>query len=192
MATPDRASPPAGQDAGRVSYVTLPVEDSQAAAEFYETVFAWKRKSGREHPIFFEQESLVVALLERPAFQSFCGVEPAGGDSAAAEQPSSEGRPAKWDPQPVVTEPENRADESALPGRALSDSAGVLLSYNVTERAAVERLLGRALAQGARIRRAPAGLPWGGWAGVFESPDGHLWEVVWNPRDTIARSENNL
>ena len=23
---------------------------------------------------------------------------------------------------------------------------------------------------------------WGGYAGYFQDPDGHLWEVVWNPQ----------
>jgi uncharacterized glyoxalase superfamily protein PhnB len=22
---------------------------------------------------------------------------------------------------------------------------------------------------------------WGGYAGYFQDPDGHLWEIVWNP-----------
>jgi uncharacterized protein len=34
---------------------------------------------------------------------------------------------------------------------------------------------------GAAIVKAPARTFWGGYAAYFADPDGHLWEVVWNP-----------
>ena len=34
---------------------------------------------------------------------------------------------------------------------------------------------------GADIVREPADTFWGGYAGYFQDPDGHLWEIVWNP-----------
>ncbi len=57
-----------------------------------------------------------------------------------------------------------------------------LCSWNVGSAAEVNELADRARRSGAIIRREPASLDWGGWAGVLESPDGHLWEIVWNPR----------
>ena len=35
---------------------------------------------------------------------------------------------------------------------------------------------------GARITKPAAETFWGGYAGYFQDPDGHLWEVAWNPK----------
>ncbi len=39
----------------------------------------------------------------------------------------------------------------------------------------------QAEAAGARIIKRPHETFWGGYAGYFQDPDQHLWEVVWNP-----------
>lgn len=36
-------------------------------------------------------------------------------------------------------------------------------------------------AAGAAIVKPPADTFYGGYAGYFQDPDGHLWEVAWNP-----------
>jgi len=41
---------------------------------------------------------------------------------------------------------------------------------------------GAAARAGARIVKQPAATFWGGYAGYFQDPDGHLWEVLWNPQ----------
>lgn len=56
------------------------------------------------------------------------------------------------------------------------------LAHNVTTRDEVDALLAQAQAAGARIVRAAAPAPWGGYTGWFRDPDGHLWEVAWNPQ----------
>jgi uncharacterized glyoxalase superfamily protein PhnB len=38
---------------------------------------------------------------------------------------------------------------------------------------------------GAKILKAAADTFWGGYAGYFQDPDGHLWEVLWNPQMLI-------
>ena len=70
--------------------------------------------------------------------------------------------------------------------------ANALCSWNLASAAEVNEMMTRAQATGATTRRQPAPLDWGGWAGIFETPDGHLWEIVWNPRHTIPPAENNL
>jgi len=57
----------------------------------------------------------------------------------------------------------------------------IALAHNVRDRAAVDELMAQAKAAGARITRAAQDAPWGGRAGYFADPDGHLWEVAWNP-----------
>lgn len=42
--------------------------------------------------------------------------------------------------------------------------------------------MGTAKAAGAIIVKTAQETFWGGYAGYFQDPDGHLWEVVWNPQ----------
>jgi catechol 2,3-dioxygenase-like lactoylglutathione lyase family enzyme len=55
------------------------------------------------------------------------------------------------------------------------------LGYNVESVAAVDDVMATAVRAGARIIKPAARTFWGGYGGYFQDPDGHLWEVVWNP-----------
>ncbi len=55
------------------------------------------------------------------------------------------------------------------------------LGHNVGSRAEVDTVMAQAAAAGARIVKPAAETFWGGYAGYFQDPDQHLWEVVWNP-----------
>ena len=63
-----------------------------------------------------------------------------------------------------------------------SGTSGCLLSHNVARREQVAEVMAQAAAAGARILRAPRDTAWGGHAGYFQDPDGHPWEVAWNPK----------
>lgn len=67
-----------------------------------------------------------------------------------------------------------------------SGFGGVTLSCNVDSREAVDATLGQAGAAGAAVVQPAKTFRWGGYGGWFTDPDGHLWEVVWNPRPFIA------
>lgn len=56
------------------------------------------------------------------------------------------------------------------------------ISHNVDSRAEVDRLLEDARAAASPRVVAARDTPWGVYAGYFQDPDGHLWEVAWNPR----------
>lgn len=58
---------------------------------------------------------------------------------------------------------------------------GITLAHNVTSRAEVDDVLAEALAAGATITRPAADTFYGGYAGVFRDPDGHAWEIAFNP-----------
>lgn len=58
---------------------------------------------------------------------------------------------------------------------------GVTLAHNVGSRDEVDALVAQAERAGARVVAPPVAKAWGGYAGVFADPDGHLWEVAWNP-----------
>lgn len=55
------------------------------------------------------------------------------------------------------------------------------LGHNVASRTEVDAVLRQAEAAGATIIKPAHETFWGGYAGYFQDPDKHLWEVVWNP-----------
>jgi uncharacterized protein len=55
------------------------------------------------------------------------------------------------------------------------------LGHNVSSKARVDALMEEALRAGAVIVKHAQDTFWGGYAGYFQDPDGHLWEAVWNP-----------
>ena len=59
---------------------------------------------------------------------------------------------------------------------------GITLAHNVRSSAEVGAVLAEAEAAGATTARAGAETFWGGYSGVFVDPEGHPWEVAWNPR----------
>lgn len=60
------------------------------------------------------------------------------------------------------------------------------IGHNVASREAVDGVMDQAAAAGAKTVKAAHDTFWGGYAGYFQDPDGHLWEVVWNPHLPIA------
>ena len=60
--------------------------------------------------------------------------------------------------------------------------SGTTLSCNVASRGDVDALTARAEAAGATVVRAPETVSWGGYCSWLADPDGHLWEIVWNPK----------
>lgn len=57
----------------------------------------------------------------------------------------------------------------------------VTLGHNVASVAEVDAIMARAREAGATVVKAARPTAWGGYAGYFQDPDRHLWEVVWNP-----------
>ncbi|MGH7359337.1 MAG: VOC family protein [Candidatus Rokuibacteriota bacterium] len=58
---------------------------------------------------------------------------------------------------------------------------GVALAHNARTRAEVDAILAEARTAGARILKPAHDTFWGGYAAYFADPDGHAWEVAWNP-----------
>lgn len=58
---------------------------------------------------------------------------------------------------------------------------GVTLSHNVESPEAVDRLIEEARTAGARVTKEAVRADWGGYTGVFVDPDGHPWEIAFNP-----------
>lgn len=58
---------------------------------------------------------------------------------------------------------------------------GVTLACNQPDPASVDRVLAEAVAAGARLTSPARVAPWGGYSGTVADPDGHLWEIAFNP-----------
>jgi catechol 2,3-dioxygenase-like lactoylglutathione lyase family enzyme len=70
------------------------------------------------------------------------------------------------------------SNEPGGPSSATEFSIGHL----VQSREEVDSLLNRARAAGATVTEEPYERPWGIYSGYFKDPDGHLWEIIWNPQ----------
>jgi catechol 2,3-dioxygenase-like lactoylglutathione lyase family enzyme len=55
------------------------------------------------------------------------------------------------------------------------------IGHCVGSKAAVDAVIEQARRAGAAIQQPPGDRAWGGYSGYFRDPDGHLWEVAWNP-----------
>lgn len=73
------------------------------------------------------------------------------------------------------------AHDSGLPV-SQPDSIAVSLGHNVSSRAEVDAVMAQAKNAGATIVKPAHDTFWGGYGAYFQDPDGHLWEVVWNPQ----------
>lgn len=71
--------------------------------------------------------------------------------------------------------------EDGNAGGLWSGSGGFSVSYNVPSKEAVEAMIAKAQQIGATILKAPQDVFWGGYHGYFADPDGHIWEIAYNP-----------
>ena len=63
---------------------------------------------------------------------------------------------------------------------------GIALAYNTRSKEEVDTVLDEAVKAGGRLIKAAEDVFWGGYSGYFADPDGHLWEVAWNPFWTLG------
>lgn len=63
----------------------------------------------------------------------------------------------------------------------LGGYGGITLAQNVLSREEVDRALSQAVSAGGSLLKAAGDTEWGGYSGYFADPDGHPWEVAYNP-----------
>ncbi len=78
------------------------------------------------------------------------------------------------------------AEDAQVADTGMPGFRGVSLAYNGRDKAEVDAVMADAEAAGARILKPAQEVFWGGYSGYFADPDGHLWEVAWNPGFDIA------
>ncbi|MET7706942.1 VOC family protein [Micromonospora sp. NPDC005413] len=78
------------------------------------------------------------------------------------------------------------ADDAGIDDRGTDGFGGVTLAQNVRSRAEVDEVIAVAVAAGAEMTRPARETFYGGYAGYFTDPDGHVWEIAWNPAFPLA------
>jgi len=75
------------------------------------------------------------------------------------------------------------AEDMALAPRSVDPAAypGHALAYNTRSEAEVDQVLADIEAKGGTILKPAHKAFWGGYSGYFADPDGHAWEVAFNP-----------
>ena len=78
------------------------------------------------------------------------------------------------------------------PRKSIAHDTGIALSarspvdftigHNVSSKVEVDAVMAQAKRAGAVIVKPAHDTFWGGYSGYFQDPDGHLWEVAWNPQ----------
>jgi uncharacterized glyoxalase superfamily protein PhnB len=63
---------------------------------------------------------------------------------------------------------------------------GVALAHNVGSTSEVDAVMTSAAQAGATVTRPAADTLYGGYAGYFTDPDGHAWEIAYNPGFPLA------
>ena len=77
--------------------------------------------------------------------------------------------------------------EEASGGEIGEGFGRVALAYNTRSENEVDKILKQAQAAGGTLVKKAAKVFWGGYSGYFADPDGHRWEVAYNPHWTVTK-----
>jgi uncharacterized glyoxalase superfamily protein PhnB len=78
------------------------------------------------------------------------------------------------------------AEDCMLGGGA--PAGAVTIAYNARSEAEVDTILAQAVSAGATLHVPAHKAFWGGYSGYFLDPDGHPWEVAYNPYFALAEN----
>ena len=78
------------------------------------------------------------------------------------------------------------AEDSGISDDGSGGFGGIALAHNVRSRDEVDAVVAAAAEAGATVTRPPAETFYGGYAGCFTDPDGHVWEIAHNPGFALA------
>lgn len=86
--------------------------------------------------------------------------------------------------------PRHLLAEDAVVSAEGSGFSGVTLAHNAKSEEEVDQVFAQLEKQGAKIIKKPQKVFWGGYSGYFADPDGHLWEVAFNPFWSFDEEDN--
>jgi len=78
------------------------------------------------------------------------------------------------------------AADGAIEDRNTDGFGGISLAHNVRSQVEVDEVLREAADAGAEVTQAARETFYGGYAGYFSDPDGHVWEIAYNPGFTVG------
>jgi predicted lactoylglutathione lyase len=81
------------------------------------------------------------------------------------------------------------AEDAGVPDEGAGFS-GLALAHNARSPAEVDAIFDQAIRAGAEPTSPPQDTAWGGYSAYFTDPDGHLWEVAWNPHFPLDAAGN--
>ncbi|WP_419776774.1 VOC family protein [Malaciobacter marinus] len=64
--------------------------------------------------------------------------------------------------------------------------SGITLAHNVKSKSEVDDVLTQAVSAGAQLIKPAVDVFWGGYSGYFQDPEGHYWEVAYNPYEDLT------
>ncbi len=77
------------------------------------------------------------------------------------------------------------AEDAGVAAGPVPEFRGVGVAWNAGSEDEVDRIMTQAIAAGAAIKKKAGKAFWGGYSGYFADPEGHLWEVAFNPHMPI-------
>jgi uncharacterized protein len=86
----------------------------------------------------------------------------------------------------VLWHQDKLADDAGVDRVSAGAFRGLTLAQNLRSREEVDAVMATAEAAGASVTKAARETFYGGYAGFFTDPDGHVWEVAWNPGFSLA------
>lgn len=72
-------------------------------------------------------------------------------------------------------------NDANLAGGPDPNPGGVTLAITFASKQDVDRAMDTAIEAGGTLLKSPQDVFWGGYSGYFADPDGHPWELAWNP-----------
>ncbi|MEU7651747.1 VOC family protein [Micromonospora taraxaci] len=78
------------------------------------------------------------------------------------------------------------ADDAGIADPGTDGFGGMTLAQNVRSREEVDEVIATATKAGATVTKPARETFYGGYAGYFTDPDGHVWEIAWNPGFALA------
>ena len=73
------------------------------------------------------------------------------------------------------------AEDAGVEAGPVPEFRGVGVAWNAGSEDEVDRIMAHAITAGATIKKKAEKVFWGGYSGYFTDPEGHLWEVAFNP-----------
>ena len=137
----------------KIGIITLGVSDLQRSLKFYRDGLGFPTHEYKDDAgiVFFKLEGTWLALYPLADLEKDLG-----------EDAKRAGLAADW-------------------GKAAPGGSPVTLAHNEKTKEEVDATVQLAVKAGATLVKQPEEVFWGGYSGYFADPDGHLWEVAYNP-----------